>query len=467
MQGYTLAPHTFHSFKNNCVALVAQENRGWAIVTEQEYKIIKDYFSINRNSNQSKEVEITRATLDKLYNLGLVQKNGYYPDHCYKKTTPYPESLLIKMTGECNFKCAYCYDFSPQREKNQISAERIIATIDQIISKTKKLNITFHGGEPLLRFTIIKEVVNYCTRNFTDKKIRYALQTNGSLFNKEIVEFLEMHNFSVGISLDGIWSETDKLRTPKDVEFKSASQKFIYLLDKYNDFVRQHCGVLAVLCRSSIKRLPEYVLWLQEKGISGFSTTVLDPTGRAADIKEEEISAEDIIELYKTWIKLIKAGEIHSIKISNLLSYIDNLCSFDPPNFCQKGPCGASGEFLVLDADGSFRSCDCVIHDYFILGDAKTDLDDVIHSDRRKKIIKRYEQLSKYSECSKCTWMQLCGGTCVAKAIGHSSDINYIYPIECELTKFLYSMLLNEYSENPDSILFRYHQKNSKIKKIA
>ncbi|HLE86297.1 MAG TPA: radical SAM protein [Candidatus Brocadiaceae bacterium] len=118
-----------------------------------------------------------------------MQKNGYYPDHCYKKTIPYPESLLIKMTGECNFKCAYCYDFSPQREKNHISAERIIATIDQIISKTKKLNITFHGGEPLLRFTVIKEVVNYCTRKFTDKKIRYALQTNGSLFNKEIVEF--------------------------------------------------------------------------------------------------------------------------------------------------------------------------------------------------------------------------------------------------------------------------------------
>lgn len=460
MSSYTLAPHSLLEMGNN-LAMVSRETRGWALVSKENYYALKEYFSRENGICGPDE----RETLERLYSLGLARKNGYYPDYCSKKPPENPESLLIKITGDCNFECAYCYDFSASRKGNRLSKERILSVIDGIMERTGRLNITFHGGEPLLQFERIKEIVGHCEERYESAGIRYAVQTNGSRLDGEKIEFLDEHDFSVGISVDGIWDSTDGLRRSKDSSRK-ASEMLLSLVQRHNDFVRTRCGVLTVLCRSSLERLPEFVLWLQEHGVGGFSTTVLDPTGRARNMEDEGISPDEIIGLYKTWIQMIKAGEIHSIKISNLLSYIDNLYSFDPPNFCQKGPCGASGEFLVLDSDGSLRSCDCVIHDYFVLGGPGSSLESAIGvPGKRANIVERYEWLARHSECSKCSWLQLCGGTCAAKALGFSDDINFIYPIECELSKFLYTTLLNEFSQDPDGPLFRYHKKHTRIKR--
>jgi uncharacterized protein len=231
-------------------------------------------------------------------------------------------------------------------------------------------------------------------------------------------------------------------------------------LRKYNDFIRRRCGVLTVLCRSSIKNLPDFIMWLQDNGIAGFSATVIDPTGRASHVREETLTPSEIIAIYGQWLEMIKSGKIHSIRIQNLLVYLDNLCSFNPPNFCRKGPCGAGREFLVLDSDGSLRACDCIIHDYFKLGSAQDMLDDVMNSKYKLNMQKRSEWLLQYSECSVCAWYQLCGGTCTAKALGYSNTIFSVYSIECELTKYLYPLLLKEYSENQNGNLFKYYSRN-------
>ena len=57
----------------------------------------------------------------------------------------------------------------------------------------------FHGGEPLLRFGLLKEIVA-CARSEagSPERVRFALQTNGVLMTDEIVAFLEAHDFSVG-----------------------------------------------------------------------------------------------------------------------------------------------------------------------------------------------------------------------------------------------------------------------------
>lgn len=459
---YKLAPHSAIELNTSDVALMSTETRGWAIVSILDYCSIKAILKENIAHAANLHQKFISA-FERLHKLGLMLKDGLYPDYCRTKSSTFPDSLLIKMTGQCNFECIYCYDFSSERKKNNIPIARIISIIDQIVSKTGRLNIIFHGGEPLLRINTIKDIIDYCNNNYANIKIKYSIQTNGALLNDKIVGFLDTNNFSVGISLDGIWADTDLLRKSKGNLIEPTSQMFKSHLIKYNDFIRRRCGILTVLCRSSIKNLPDFIMWLQDNGIAGFSATILDPTGRAASMREEALTPQDIVTVYRQWLDMIISGKVYSLRIQNLLVYLDNLCSFDPPNFCRKGPCGAGREFLVLDSDGSLRACDCIIHDCFRVGGKQDMLSDVVKSEFIPNTQRRSEWLLKYFACSECAWYQLCGGTCMAKALGVNDNIYSIYPMECELTKFLYPFILKEYAENQNSNLFTYYRRSRQV----
>jgi sulfatase maturation enzyme AslB (radical SAM superfamily) len=163
---YNLAPHSAIELNKTDVALVSTESRGWAIVSIIDYNSIKAFFARNNFINICDLQEKDINTLERLHKLGLVMRDGLYPDYCCKNSSAFPDSLLIKITGQCNFECIYCYDFSDERKENNVSFVRIISIIDQIISKTGKLNIIFHGGEPILRIKTIKDIVDYCRNNY-------------------------------------------------------------------------------------------------------------------------------------------------------------------------------------------------------------------------------------------------------------------------------------------------------------
>ncbi len=461
---YRLGRHSIVHVGPRQVAVVSRETRGWAILSRKDYAKLASFFAKGAVQQDRSPTNGNFAALERLYDLGLMTRDGAFSDSASLKTPAYPESLLLKMTGRCNFGCTYCYDFSETRSKQVLDRSQATEAIDTIVKATGKLTVTFHGGEPLLRFNDIKAIVRHCeVLRKQGAALRYALQTNGSLLTEEVVNFLDEHAFSVGISLDGLWPETDAMRVSPDSSQPAPSAVFKELLRRYGDFLRRRCGVLAVLYRTSLRRLPEFALWLQDQGIRGLSTTVLDPSGRGRDLRHEEISPEDLVGLYKTWLDLISRGRIASIGLTNLLAYMDNLCSFDPPSFCQKGPCGAAGDFLVLDADGAYRACDCVIHDYFVIGDRNVRVEEVLRSATRKHLLERYSWIQSHSECADCAWIRLCGGTCAAKALGYSEDIHAIYLPECAINKFLYPALLQTYARDPESRLFRYHRKHSRL----
>ena len=60
----------------------------------------------------------------------------------------------------------------------------------------------FFGGEPLLNFTLIKETVKYAIERVkeSNKKINFSITTNGTLFNDEVIEYLNEHSFVVLVS---------------------------------------------------------------------------------------------------------------------------------------------------------------------------------------------------------------------------------------------------------------------------
>lgn len=446
------------------IALVSRETRGWAVVSESDYALLVHHLS--QGPVTCAEGTDEETVLLKLHEVGLLRKDGVHLFGSRPAPPKAPDALLLKMTGGCNLSCTYCYDFSESRRPHHLDPTRAIDTINTIVEATGKLTITFHGGEPLLQLSQIKTIVEHCEGlRASGASLRYAIQTNGTLLTGAVIDFLERHAFSVGISVDGISEATDRLRRPTLGSGEDPSAMLYRLLRDHGDFIRRRCGILSVVCATTLPELPDFARWLQDQGISGLSTTVLDKAGRADGMDEEGVTPEALVNLYKKWLDLICAGEIKDLALTNLLAYIDNLCTFDPPSFCQKGPCGAAGDFLVIDADGSYRACDCVIHPFFVIGSPNTKPNEVMGHGPRDAIIKRYDAMLSQSFCAECLWMQICGGTCAAKAIGYSSKLNSVYDPECALNRFLYPRLLDEYAQDPDGPIFNYHKTHSRLAK--
>lgn len=100
--------------------------------------------------------------------------------------------VLIKLGNKCNHSCSYCH-----ASKNaEFDFNRDIFDFLKSIEPGK---VGFGGGEPLLYFDKIQEIVE----QLNNRSIFYKFTSNGSLVTEDIVKFLNKHHFTVGISYDG------------------------------------------------------------------------------------------------------------------------------------------------------------------------------------------------------------------------------------------------------------------------
>lgn len=441
-----LVPHRILLLESGKIAILAEDSNAWAILDSQS-----DYLRIVESLSEKNSLpdKIDRQ----LFDAGLlIRKGNVIHPQAIKKKLASPRSLLLKLTGACNICCDYCYDYEKSRWQANLNLDRIKETADKLLEKQESISVVFHGGEPLLRFNLIEETVNYL--NEQKKPVRFSIQTNAALLNDHIVSFLEKNNFSVGLSIDGHTETANKLRKTKGE--KTALQYFTDALNSYPEFIRKRCGVLSVVSKANIHELPDFALWLQEKEINNLGLSFMDNAGKGIYIPKEKVTDMEAVELFKKICNLIEQGVIKDIQLTALTSRISNLYQFHSKDFCHKGPCAAADEFLVLDAEGNYRTCDSIYHDFFEIGDK---LFNEKEMNARQRVIARHGWLKNESlSCIQCPLIALCGGTCPAKAIAANNNPYSIDAVDCAISKFLFPHLLNEFSTDRDKPLFQYYE---------
>ncbi len=199
----------------------------------------------------------------------------------------------------------------------------------------------------------------------------------------------------------------------------------------------------------------------QEEGVGSLSLSFLDLTGRGKAMLHERLSPEEAVEVYRTFIGLIRAGDIEALALRSLTSRIGNLFTFQPRDLCHKGPCGASNEFVVLDAEGATRTCDCIYDPFFELGERTGPIPPNASSRPRLQIIERHDWLRTDGPvCATCPLFGLCGGTCVAKAIASNGRSDSVDPIECAVVRYIYPVLLRELASADQQPLINYYYRH-------
>jgi len=121
-------------------------------------------------------------------------------------------SITLELTERCNLRCKYCVYSETNSDyrtfgENDMSIETAKKSIDFLMTHSpndKKVYIGFYGGEPLLRFQVIKEIINYVEEVYSNREVMYSMTSNMTLMTEEMAEFLtKVKNFSIVVSMDG------------------------------------------------------------------------------------------------------------------------------------------------------------------------------------------------------------------------------------------------------------------------
>lgn len=139
------------------------------------------------------------------------------------KNDPFCFRLFINPTLDCNLHCWYCYENhikdSNIKDSTFYSLQNFIQKKLHNSKKIKILQISFFGGEPFLRFEMVKQIILHSARCCSEENVRLQLYftTNGVLLNNEIIDFFTDNKLDVGfqITLDGGITSHDKVRFTK------------------------------------------------------------------------------------------------------------------------------------------------------------------------------------------------------------------------------------------------------------
>src|SRR3990167_4612750 len=136
--------------------------------------------------------------------------------------------LELIMSEVCNFRCTYCIHFNNLETSDRINNPKKFMRFDtakETVDRYLKIlrgqgkrvaEMNFGGGEPLLAWPVIKQVLEYCRAAYSSEfEFRFSINTNASLITPVIAETLKEFRIEIASSLDGLREGNDRVRLTK------------------------------------------------------------------------------------------------------------------------------------------------------------------------------------------------------------------------------------------------------------
>lgn len=317
-------------------------------------------------------------------------------------------SLIIKLTNNCNLNCSYCYHRHDLNRNMGLSLakEQIDTMIRQLFAHNEKYaEFIWHGGEPLLagidifRFIVEKQQ----TYNTKGLKIRNSVQTNGTLLNKEYIQFFMDNDFSIGISIDGPFD----MHSAERGTFPSEYQKILQALD-YLCTTDAKYGTLCVVGKQHIGQAARIFQMIDEHKIGniGFLPCIVHNQGiidQKLTISPEDY-AQFMIELFEIWIHSNTRG----LSIRNF----DDCIRFYRDKTAKTCiSCNICDRYLTVTPDGGIYLCDNFSSSKdHLVGDIVTGFD-LIDNTTPMQWMKKAMELTPDS-CKLCKYFGACHAGC-------------------------------------------------------
>ena len=340
--------------------------------------------------------------------------------------------LILGLTGQCNFTCTYCYAHEQPQER--MSLEIGVRAVDIAAQSGKPFVLQFSGGEPLLAFDIMQEIIAYVHQKRVSAILQ--VQTNASLIKRDMAIYLRDAKVGVGISLDGRPNQNDLHRRLPSGE---GTSPLILRGAEILATAGVEVGITCVVTDSNVRQLSgivEMAYYLGNVRKIGFD--LLRNQGRGIGIKAAD--AQDLEVALRQVLTMAYNLERQTRK-KLVFSHTERVASLASKSLTGFAHCYAmKGEAVFVDAKGEIYACASLAgFSEFRLGNVKEGID-------RLKQQKNGNMIRKSMEfCLTCPSFSLCGGACFARWYGADSAGKPYLP-ECMLKK----IFIQEYREGKE-----------------
>lgn len=367
------------------------------------------------------------ATVEPSDALRYSRQSGKMPSHLLQFSKDKKPVVVWNMTRRCNLKCVHCYARSEDISyDNELNHEQSIAMIDDLAEFGVPV-LLFSGGEP----TVHPRLVEYA-KHAVSKGMRAVISTNGTLITKEKARVLKEIGLSyVGISLDGLEETHDKFRG-----VKGSYKKVMAAIENCQE-AGIKVGLRFTINKRNVKDIPGIFDLLEEKNIPRACFYHLVYSGRGSEIAKEDLSHEETRKILD--LIMDRTKDLHDRNLPKEILTVDNHA--DGPYVYQRlldeDPKRASEVMELLEmneGNNSGRGIGCISWDGEVhpdqfwreksLGNVKDKPFSEIWTNDENEFLMKLKEKKKYvkGRCSKCRWLDICGGNFRARAESVAND---------------------------------------------
>ena len=352
-------------------------------------------------------------------------------DTLKQKTAGVVKALCLHVAHTCNLNCSYCFASQGKYHGDRALMSLDVAkrSLDFLIENSgtrHNLEVDFFGGEPLMNWDMIKELVAYARKREveTGKKFRFTLTTNGVLVDDDVIEFSNREMSNVVLSLDGRKEIHDAYR----VDYH-GNGSWETIVPKFQKFVEARGGKNYYMRGTFTHANPDFLKDIQVMLDLGFNELSMEPVVCAPEDPSALTDADlpIVLDQYEKLAELM----LERHKAGNPFTFYHYMIDLKggPCIYKRVSGCGSGTEYMAVTPWGDLYPC----HQF--VGEEAFKLGDIWNGVTNQKTQCEFAACNVYArpDCADC-WAKLyCSGGCAANAYHATGAVTGVYKYGCEL----------------------------------
>ena len=348
-----------------------------------------------------------------------------------EKTAGVVKALCLHVAHTCNLNCSYCFASQGKYNGNRavMSFEVGKRALDFLVENSgsrHNLEVDFFGGEPLMNFQVVKDLVAYARsiEKERGKNFRFTLTTNGMLIDDDVIDFANREMSNVVLSLDGRKEVHDRFR----VDY-AGNGSWERIVPKFQKLVEARGGKGYYMRGTYTHNNVDFLNDIKQMLDLGFTELSMEPVVCAPG-DPSELTAEDmpiLLEQYEQLAQLMRQRDKEGRPFTFYHYMID--LTGGPCIYKRISGCGSGTEYMAVTPWGDLYPC----HQF--VGDENFLLGNIWDGVTNTAIQNDFAACNVYArdECQDC-WAKLyCAGGCAANAYHSTGSIRGVYKYGCEL----------------------------------
>ena len=349
------------------------------------------------------------------------------------RTSGVVKALCLHVAHTCNLNCSYCFASQGKfhGERALMSYEVGKQAMDFLVANSgtrHNLEVDFFGGEPLMNFDVVKQVVAYARsiEKQHNKNFRFTLTTNGVLIDDDVIEYANKEMSNVVLSLDGRKEVHDRFRV--DYAGNGSWEKIV---PKFQKLVEARDGKNYYMRGTFTHLNPDFLEDIKVMLDLGFRELSMEPVVCAKD-DPMHLTEDDLPVVYEQYEKLAELM-LQKDKEGDPFTFYHYMIDLKggPCIYKRISGCGSGTEYMAVTPWGDLYPC----HQF--VGEERFKLGDIWQGVTAKETQEDFASCNVYAreECRKC-WARLyCAGGCAANAYHATGSVRGVYDYGCKLFK--------------------------------